>query len=187
MKYFFSIILFISSILAFYFALQSCWTKGKKDMERCLFSVFCFSSGVWSLGFGTLIVQTDTEMAKRQEKAGKEGNYSYIDSHLEEFLQEYRKLLANVRAVLEDYHMPEPAALSDQTGSLEEPEVRRLLQEIQRSLSEFDFANASNLIKDTDVSHIPEKYRDGFARMDQWMDELEVERLQEEIENYLNI
>lgn len=161
---------------------ELCDLQGEKNYAEYTIKIHAIKGMALNIGAKQI-----SEMAKWQEKAGKEGNYSYIDSHLEEFLQEYRKLLANVRAVLEDYHMLKAAAPSEQTGALEEPEVRRLLQEIQRSLNEFDFANASNLIKDADVSRMPEKYRDGFARMEQWMDELEVEKLQEEIENYLKI
>lgn len=78
MKYVFSIILFVSCVLAFYFAIQTCQSKERKYAGNLLFSLCCFSSGIWSLGFGALILQTDTGMAYMCRAIGMVGVFLYL-------------------------------------------------------------------------------------------------------------
>ena len=78
MKYFFSINLFIYCVIAFYLTLQFVCSKEKKYIENKLVAGFCFSSGIWSLGFGTLLLQTDPYKAYLCRSFGMIGVFSYL-------------------------------------------------------------------------------------------------------------
>lgn len=77
-KYVCPIILFIFSILAIFYASIILWSENRKDTENRLLIVFCLSSAIWSIGFGALIVQTDTEWAYRCRVFGMIGTIMYL-------------------------------------------------------------------------------------------------------------
>lgn len=78
MKYIFSSSLFTCCVLAFYFSLRLCWSKEKRYLENRILTVFCFSSGLWSLGFGALLLQTDPERAYICRLIGMIGVFLYL-------------------------------------------------------------------------------------------------------------
>ena len=63
LKYACPIILFIFCILSICFAFTILWSEDRKDTENRLLITLCFSSAIWSIGFGALILQTNTEIA----------------------------------------------------------------------------------------------------------------------------
>ena len=63
MKTFFSSVLIIDSIVAFYLFFSPIWIKKKLDAANKALHIFALASAIWSLGFGMLFVQTDTEKA----------------------------------------------------------------------------------------------------------------------------
>ncbi len=77
-KYACPIILFIFCILALVFAAVIMWSEERKDTENKLLIVFCVSSAIWSIGFGALILQTDTEWAYRCRVFGMIGTILYL-------------------------------------------------------------------------------------------------------------
>ena len=77
-KYACPIILFIFCSLALVFAAVIMWSEERKDTENKLLIVFCVSSAIWSIGFGALILQTDTEWAYRCRVFGMIGTILYL-------------------------------------------------------------------------------------------------------------
>jgi len=77
-KYACPILLFIFSVLAIVFAWIILWSEERKDTENKLLIVFCLSSAIWSIGFGALILQTDTEWAYRCRVIGMIGTILYL-------------------------------------------------------------------------------------------------------------
>jgi len=77
-KYACPIILFIFSVLAIVYAFIILWYEERKDTENKLLVAFCSSSAIWSMGFGALIVQTDTEWAYRCRVIGMIGTIMYL-------------------------------------------------------------------------------------------------------------
>lgn len=77
-KYICPIILFIFCILAIVCAFTILCSENRKDTENKLFIAFCFSSSIWSLGFGALILQTDVEMAYYCRVIGMIGTIMYL-------------------------------------------------------------------------------------------------------------
>lgn len=96
-----------------------------------------------------------SDMAKAQEKAGKEGDYTYIDAHREEFCREYRLFLEQVRKVLEHYQMLEPAGEAEETDSTEELDFGQILKDIRQSMDAFDFAGAAKLVREVNREQLP--------------------------------
>lgn len=78
LKYACPIILFIFCILALCFAFTILWSENRKDTENRLLITLCFSSAIWSIGFGALILQTDTEMAYWCRVFGMIGTMMYL-------------------------------------------------------------------------------------------------------------
>lgn len=126
-----------------------------------------------------------SDMAKAQEKAGKEGDYGYIDAHMEEFEREYRRLLEEIRLVLEYYQMLKPAADTPEQESVSETDFIQMLRELQKKMDELDFAGASKLVRETEPLKLSEEYRDDFAKIRQWMEEMEEDKIREVIEKYM--
>lgn len=77
-KYICPVILFIFCVLALFFACITLWSEERKDTENKLLSAFCFSSAIWSLGFGTLILQTDVTWAYYCRVIGMIGTIMYL-------------------------------------------------------------------------------------------------------------
>ena len=77
-KFICPIILFTCSVLAIYFGMQIIFSQARKDTDNKLLAAFCISSGIWSLGFGALILQTDTEWAYRCRVFGMIGTILYL-------------------------------------------------------------------------------------------------------------
>lgn len=65
-------------ILGFYFSLQYVWVKEKEYVENRLLALFCFASGLWSLGFGVQILQTDAKGAHICRVIGMIGTFMYL-------------------------------------------------------------------------------------------------------------
>lgn len=126
-----------------------------------------------------------SELAKAQELAGKEGNYNFIDAHMEEFQQEYGRLLERMRSVLERYNMLEAAQEALEDTMLTEEGFGELLVKILKCLDGFDFPSASKLIRETPKERVPEQHLEDFANLERWMDEMEEDKIRELIEKVL--
>ncbi|MDD6169199.1 MAG: ATP-binding protein [Lachnospiraceae bacterium] len=120
------------------------------------------------------------EMARMQEKAGKDGDDSYIDLHMEEFMREYRVLLNSIRNVLIHYQMLDEKGDREGKGVVyKETDILETLRNIQKCIDEMDFAGASKLIRESDRKKMPKQYQDIFQEISGWMDEMEVDKIQE--------
>lgn len=78
MKYGISYFLFTCFILAGYFAVRIIFSKERKYPEKRMLAVFCLSSAVWSLGFSTLILQTEPDMGYLCRSFGMIGVMLYL-------------------------------------------------------------------------------------------------------------
>lgn len=77
-KYICPIILFVFCVLAMFFAFRILWSEERKYKENKLLSAFSFSSAIWSLGFGALILQTDVTWAYYCRAIGMIGTIMYL-------------------------------------------------------------------------------------------------------------
>lgn len=60
MQYVFGLWIFAAGVLAVYIATQFL-LRNKKTKENVMFSLCCFSSGIWSFGFAGIILQTSVD------------------------------------------------------------------------------------------------------------------------------
>lgn len=119
-----------------------------------------------------------SEMAKVQEKAGKEGDYAYIDAHMDEFCDEYRQLLMRIRSVLRHYNMLE-STMDKFDDMFTDDAVKDILKEVVERMDGFDFAGAAKLVRGTKRELLPEQYRADFEQLEVWMTELEEDKIRE--------
>lgn len=127
-----------------------------------------------------------SEMAKAQEKAGKEGDYAYIDAHIDEFCDEYRQLLIRIRSVLLHYNMLE-STMDKIDDMFTDDAVRDLLKEVVERMDGFDFAGAAKLVRGIRQELLPEQYRADFEQLKVWMAELEEDKIRELIKKWLHL
>lgn len=78
MKYIFSSILLVDAILAFCIALRMLGKKTEKNIENMVFFSFAMFSGIWSLGFGMLFLQTVEHNAYICRNIGIFGTIGYM-------------------------------------------------------------------------------------------------------------
>ena len=97
-KYVCPIILFVFCVLAMVFTCIILWSEERKDKENKLLAAFCFSSAVWSVGFGALILQTDVTWAYYCRVIGMVGTILYLitGQMLISYLSGVKKFLENL-------------------------------------------------------------------------------------------
>ncbi len=147
----------------------------QQDYENYTIKIHSMKSTTMNMGAVEL-----SNMAKAQEMAGREGNYSYIDEHMKPFLAEYRILLGKIEEVLRHYDMIEEA--SQEMEGLEEEMVLRILQSIYQSVDNFDFSKVFEILEEVKKYSIPKEYQKVFEQIGIWMDELAVDEIRELIE-----
>lgn len=121
------------------------------------------------------------DLARLQEQAGKNGEFGYIDAHMEEFLHEYELLLEQMREVLEKYQMMEGE--TEKKEILKKEDILQVLREIKQCMDGFDFAGAARLIREAKVCQLSEQDRKMLEQIGQWVDEAETDKIQELIES----
>lgn len=140
----------------------------RADYENYTIKIHGLKSTSLSIGAGFV-----SEMAKEQELAGKAKEYAFIDAHLEDFEKEYRALLAQIRGVLEHYRMLETE------GAPQEEGVQQLYRSIIRRLDGYDFAGASQLLREAQKKEYSEQEQKDIGKLKEWMDEMEDERIRD--------
>ncbi len=123
--------------------------------------------------------------AKRQEQAGQNGDYGYIEENREKLIASYVELLEQIREVLLHFdlisEMPE-----EETEKLQlaEKEILQLFQEIEKQIDDFDFAKVFDILEETKRYQMPRQYADIFAQIEKLMDDFSVEEVKELLKEY---
>ncbi|MBO4980845.1 MAG: response regulator [Lachnospiraceae bacterium] len=78
MKFLISQILFACFVLALYFSFDFSRKNSWKYIENRLFTIFCLSSAVWSLGFFGVFIQTVPDQAYAWRALGMVGTFGYL-------------------------------------------------------------------------------------------------------------
>lgn len=126
-----------------------------------------------------------SEMAKQQELAGKEGDYSFIDTHYEELIREYRKMLGDICQVLvENEVIKSPAPVQAPEGKipaeyLDEEVVHQMLQSILEYLDEFEFNRIFQILEELKKCPLKREDSELFKDIGAAMDELLVDKVRE--------
>ena len=152
-----------------------------KDYEYYTIKIHALKST--SLNIGATEI---SEMAKAQELEGKAENYSYIDKHMKEFQDEYRKLLEKLYIVLSHFDMLPNTDTSDDAIELVEETIIQILNNIDRCIDDFDFSEVFEILEETKNYKLPEKYRELFDKIANLMEDLSVDEIKELIHNALD-
>lgn len=151
----------------------------QQDYENYTIKIHSMKSTSMNMGAVEL-----SDMAKAQEMAGRERNYSYIDEHMGAFLAEYRILLEKIEEVLRHYEMIEEVPKEEEY--MEEEMIFRILRSISQYVDDFDFSKVFEILEEVKKYKMSEKYQSVFQQITAWMDELAVESIQELIEKILD-
>ncbi len=142
----------------------------KGDYENYIIKIHGLKSTSLSIG-----AKAVSNMAKDQELAGRSGDYAFIDTHIREFSSAYRKLLSQIQTVLEHYQMlDEPETPKKE---LSDADIMQLFGDIIRYMDAFDFASAAKLVRQEKDRVTSEKYREDMEKLEQWMADMEEEKI----------
>lgn len=125
------------------------------------------------------------ELARLLEQAGRKEDQSYMESHMEEFHREYCILLDHIRAVLDDCGLLEDVQKQKEKEGQKDADILHLLEDIKKSVEEYDFARASGIVREAAQYPLQEEHKEMFSQIGQSLDEMEMEKVQEIIGKYL--
>lgn len=147
---------------------------GEHAYEEYTIQVHGMKSSLRSIGAKEL-----SEKAKALEKAGRDGDHTYIDANEEAFCAGYRILLAQLAKALEPYGVWETEEREEEAKALTEEDIKQTLKEILRCLDEYDFASATKWIRETLQKDISEAVRADFEQLCRFMDDMEDDKIRE--------
>ena len=152
--------------------LKTAWET--KDYENYIIKIHSMKSTTLNIGAMNLSAN-----ARRQEAQGREGNYSYIDNHFQNFSEEYNKLLNNIHVVLEHFNMLHPVDSTDNSQVLSNEMITRILKAIDTNIDNFDFGKVFEILEEIKQYSIPAEYTELFEKISAYMDELDVDNIKE--------
>ena len=150
------------------------------DLEMFTINVHAVKGS--SAGVGGLEV---SELFRRLEMAGKEGNTSYINNCLDEALDKYRGLLENVRDYLMErghFDSEDDAA----TGEIQDFDIGRM-KEIRQYLEDFDTQSLEELIDELRHLNYGEEINSYLRKLASLCDSFEYDSAMELVDEFLEI
>ncbi len=111
--------------------------------------------------------------AKALETAGKNKDISYIRTNLQSFEYEYRKLLQTFKNVFQKYNISTVSSPdSDSSG-----QIAAILKDFKKSVSDFDFASATALLKKAHAASDAAEHTDLLNQLDSLMEDMNIEQI----------
>lgn len=153
----------------------------EKDYENYTIKVHSVKST--TRGMGALKV---SEIALKQEEAGRAGKYDYIDVHFTELQKEYKQLLQNLELVLQHFRMLEEQGTEVKGELLDKEMISSVLTNIRNHVNAFEFAQVFEILEDVKGYQLPEEYQKLFSRLEGLMDNLAVDDIQKLLEDALS-
>ncbi len=99
--------------------------KEKNDWDNYVIEVHGLKSAAANVGAKAL-----SELAKQHEFAGKDGNYAFIDDHIEGLLSSYNAILGEMERVLRKVGKISKEEAEQRTASMTDAEVKVAVQEV---------------------------------------------------------
>ena len=158
--------------------LKIAWEE--KDYEDYVIHIHSLKSTCLNIGATGL-----SAMARSQEEEGRAGNYAYIDKHMQEFQEDYRRLLAILKELLIQYDLiaDETKCSTEDAPELTEEMLMRLYQNIERCIDQFDFAKVFDVLDEIKKYKVPDKHREILKQISSLMDDLDVDAIREILHN----
>lgn len=148
----------------------------EKDYETYIIKIHSIKST--SLNIGATGISA---MARSQEEEGRAGNYAYIDKHMEEFQEDYLKLLDTIKDLLIEHKIIsslEDTAM-DNDDILDETMLLHLYKNIIRYIDQFDFAKVFEILDEIKKYSVPDKHKEILSKLDTLMEDLDVDAIKE--------
>lgn len=150
-----------------------------RNIENYTIKVHSLKSMAKNLGANAI-----SEMARLQEEAGKEGNWSYIEDHTEKLQTLQHGLLEKIEDVLQHFGQLQPKA-EQPKEELPEEQVRLILVNILNCVNNFDFTKVFDILDEMKKQHLSKKYQDVFSQIGEFMDDLAVDEVRQVIQSVL--
>ncbi len=154
----------------------------KKDYENYTIKIHSMKST--TLGIGAVTV---SNMAMEQEKAGREGEYSYIDDNFEAFRTSYSSQLVKIGEVLRHYNLLSDTQPQEYTEEFDDRIFSGILLNIKKHVDSFEFAEIFDILEEMKKHPLPAAYQQFFDRLSVLMDELAVDDIKKLIEENQNL
>lgn len=158
--------------------LKTAWEE--KDYETYIIKIHSIKSTSLNIGATGL-----SAMARSQEEEGRAGNFAYIDKHMQEFQDDYRKMLKKLKELLIQHEIiaDEAEVSSDDIPELTEEMLMHLYKNIERCIDQFDFAKVFDVLEETKKYKVPDKHREILNKLDKLMEDLNVDEIKEILQN----
>lgn len=150
---------------------------GSKDYENYTIKIHSMKSTTKGIGAGMI-----SNMALEQENAGRAGEYDYIDTHFEDFRQEYTAHLRQLEEVLRHYHMLAEDSPETAGEALDRRVVFGILSNVKKHIDNFEFAQVFEILEEVKKYQLPEEFQEMFARLETLMNDLAVDEINELLE-----
>ncbi len=148
----------------------------QKDYETYIIKIHSIKST--SLNIGATGISA---MARSQEEEGRAGNFAFIDKHMQEFQDDYRKLLKTIENLLIEHSIIADGTETDaeDTPVLDETMLLRLYKNIEHCIEQFDFAKVFEILEETKKFKVPDKHKEILEKLDTLMEDLNVDEIKE--------
>lgn len=152
--------------------LKSDWEA--KNYDNYIIKIHSLKST--SLNIGAMDISAE---ARKQEELGRQGDYEYIDNHMQYFQDEYNKLLNKLKIVLEHYNLLENPSNQEVAEVLDDAMLRRLYQRILRCIDDFDFAKVFEILEEIHKYKLSESDTKILEDISNLMEDLSVDEIRD--------
>lgn len=149
----------------------------RKDYENYTIKVHAMKST--TAGIGAMEVST---MARKQEEAGKQHDYAYIDANFEQLRTAYIAQLKQIREVLCHFGELDEAPVETDAPMLDQDMISNILLNIKNHLDSFDFAKVFDILDDVRKYRLSPQNQELFSQIASKMDNLDVDTVRALIE-----
>ena len=142
----------------------------KKDYENYTIKIHSMKSTTKNMG-----AMRVSDMARKQEEAGRAGEYDHLGLDFAAFRAKYESLLREIEEVLRHYHLIEEQANSPDSMELDRKVLDDILTNIQMHVDAFDFDAVFEILKNRKQYRLPQEYEELFDKLEAAMEELDVD------------
>lgn len=129
-----------------------------------------------SLNIGAKDVSAE---AKRQEEAGINGEYSYIEDNIDQLIADYKDVLKKIKEVLLHYGLLAEEMDEEEKPRLDERMAIHMFRNIGKCIDDFDFGKVFSILEESKKFRIPAQYAEPLLKIEELMDSLSVDEIRE--------
>lgn len=150
-----------------------------KDYDRYTIAVHSLKSSIASLG-GLEI----SEEAKKQETAGKEGDYAFIDERMEGLITKYYEYMQKIKQHVLGIH-DEPKKEVTEGEEWTKEEIAKVFKRITSLVEEYNFGAIFELLTDVLSMDMGPNTRELFNNLEKVMNDMDIDGLKKILGEYI--